>query len=253
MSKTSMPTARPPAFHAWQDTPYSPQMVDLPPGRFVMGENTGDKFANDTERPAHEVCIGAGLAISRFPVTVGEFRQFRPDPLLNESPDLPMVRVSWGHARAYCAWLTAKTGRPYRLPSEAEWEYACRAGSQSLFAFGDDLPESMANYLYNENGLRVGPGKLQPVGSYPVNNFGLHDLHGNICEWVEDTWHPNYLGAPAQGEAWVEGVPSRRVIRGGAWDYLPRLLRSSWRDWRPADQRADNLGFRVAASGASGK
>jgi formylglycine-generating enzyme required for sulfatase activity len=96
--------------------------------------------------------------------------------------------------------------------------------------------------------MRIGLGRRTPVGSFPPNAFGLHDLHGNVCEWVEDTWHPNYLGSPDDGRAWVETGDSRHVVRGGAWDYLPRLLRSSWRDWRPAEHRADNLGFRVATN-----
>ncbi len=114
-------------------------------------------------------------------------------------------------------------------------------------ACGDEITPEEANFLYTEYGQRVGVGTRTPVGAYTANAFGLRDLHGNVCEWTEDAWHPNYLGAPADGSAWIEGgCFSHRVLRGGAWDYLPRLLRSAWRDWLPADQSRDNLGFRVA-------
>ncbi len=232
----------------WRDTEGLPLMIDLPEGEFVMGENGGDKFANDTERPAHRVRIPPGLALGCFPVTVGEFRLFRPGHAPGEADELPVVRVNWHEACAYCEWLMTQTGRPYRLPSEAAWEYACRAGGQTPFAGGDEITPAQANYLCDENGLRVGIGRRTPVGNYPPNQFGLHDLHGNVGEWVADAWHPDYRGAPADGSAWMGMADSRRIVRGGAWDYLPRLLRSAWRDWRPATQHADNIGFRVAAN-----
>jgi formylglycine-generating enzyme required for sulfatase activity len=230
----------------WRDAGETPLMVELPAGEYRMGENANDKFANDTERPAHVVRIAAGLSIGRFPVTVGEFRYFRPGHTPRDADELPVANVNWLDAQAYCNWLADKTGGNYRLPSEAEWEFACRAGSTSVFAFGDGLLPADANFLHDENGFRVGVGIRVPVGEYPANAFGLHDLHGNVCEWVADTWHPNYFGAPEDGRAWVEPGDTRRIVRGGAWDYLPRLLRSPWRDWRMADERADNLGFRVS-------
>ncbi len=223
-------------------------MVQLPAGEFVMGENDADKFANDTERPAHCVCIQPGVALGRFPVTVGEFRHFCPNHARDEAGGLPVVQVSWNEAQAYCDWLTERTGRPYRLPGEAEWEFACRAGNRTSFSCGDEIKPSVANFLYDENGVRVGVGRRTVVGHYAANAFGFCDLHGNVCEWVADIWHPNYLGAPGDGRAWIEAGENRRVIRGGAWDYLPRLLRSAWRDWRLAEQCADNIGFRVATS-----
>jgi formylglycine-generating enzyme required for sulfatase activity len=222
-------------------------MLELPAGEFTMGENEGDKFANGTERPAHRVRISA-FALGKFPVTVGEFRKFRENHASDENVDWPVVRVSWHDAIAYCEWLSEKTGRNYRLPSEAEWEFACRAGSRAPFSVGPELSTRDANFLYDENGTRVGLGHRTPVGAFPPNQFGLHDMHGNVCEWAADSWHAQYLGAPADGSAWQTGADSRRVIRGGAWDYLPRLLRSSWRDWRLAEQHADNIGFRVATS-----
>jgi formylglycine-generating enzyme required for sulfatase activity len=187
------------------------------------------------------------FALGKFPVTIGEFRNFRRAHLSDDAAQLPVVRVSWDDAVAYCAWLSAVSGRAYRLPSEAEWEFACRAGSRAPFAGGNELSRADANFLYDENGTRVGIGRRTPVEAYPPNNFRLHDMHGNVCEWVADSWHANYTGAPADGRAWTSAEP-RRVIRGGAWDYLPRLLRSSWRDWRLVNQLADNIGFRVATS-----
>jgi formylglycine-generating enzyme required for sulfatase activity len=223
-------------------------MVELPVGEFIMGENSGDKFANGTERPAHVVKFRAPFALAKFPVTVGEFSRFRMCGEPDDADDLPAVRVNWHEAVSYCQRLSAQTGREYRLPTEAEWEFACRAGSQTPFACGDEISISDANFFYDENGTRIGPGRRTPVASFPANGFGLHDLHGNVCEWVADSWHSDYFGAPADGSAWANSAHDRHVIRGGAWDYMPRLLRSSWRDWRSGDHRADNIGFRVATS-----
>lgn len=233
--------------HTWRDFPESPLMVELPAGTFVMGENAGDKFTNDTERPAHSVKFSRNFALGRGPVTAGEYRHFDPCHGAGEPDELPAAWVNWRDAVNYCRWLSDRTGRHYRLPSEAEWEYACRAGSRAPFACGDEISLAQANYFYDENGFRIGLGRRTPVGSYPVNAFGLCDLHGNVCEWVADDWHSNYFGAPENGQAWAKPHRNhRRVIRGGAWDYLPRLLRSAWRDWRPEDFCADNIGFRLA-------
>ncbi|MDB6073602.1 MAG: hypothetical protein JWO89_1242, partial [Verrucomicrobiaceae bacterium] len=120
---------------------------------------------------------------------------------------------------------------------EVEWEYACRAGSATIFAFGEALESPQANYLYDEHGFKVGPGSRTLPRSYPPNAFGLEDMHGNVCEWVADAWRPSYVASPED---------SLRVIRGGAWDYMPRLLRSAWRDSAPPKTMRDNLGFRVA-------
>jgi formylglycine-generating enzyme required for sulfatase activity len=232
---------------AWRDEHHTPWMATLPVGEFTMGDTSGDKFTNDTERPAHRVRIEGRLAIGAVPVTVEEFRAFQPGHSPADAPDLPVVGVTWHEAQAYCAWLTSIAGRHYRLPSEAEWEYACRAGSSRPFSFGDEITPEDANFLYSEYGELIGPGVRTPVGAYAANAFGLRDLHGNVCEWTQDVWHPNYLDAPADGSEWIGGGSiGRRVLRGGAWDYLPRLLRSAWRDSLPADQSRDNVGFRVA-------
>jgi formylglycine-generating enzyme required for sulfatase activity len=223
-------------------------MITLPGGQFTMGESRGDKFANNTERPAHPVDV-ATFALGRFPVTVAEFRAFCPGHAADEDAQVPVVNVSWQDARGYCEWLSESAGQHYRLPSEAEWEYACRAGSDGPFAFGAEIDPGLANYFYSEAGERIGPGRRIPSGAYPPNAFGLHDMHGNVCEWVDDAWHADYIGAPADGTEWTAGPhPRLRVIRGGAWDYLPRLLRSAWRDALDETKRRDNVGFRVATS-----
>ena len=231
----------------WRDFDWAPQMVVLPSGQFAMGENENDKFANDTERPRHPVTISSKVAISRFPITEAEFRRFAST--IGKSSDLPVVNVSWNQASDYCAWLTAETGRAYRLPTEAEWEYGCRSGNNSPFYHGNELTIAEANYLYNEHGQKIGRGTLTAYGCYPPNGFGIADMLGNVCEWVADSWHPNYIGAPSDGSSWCDGVePTKRVIRGGAWDYLPRLLRCSWRDWLWSTTGRDNVGFRVAVT-----
>jgi formylglycine-generating enzyme required for sulfatase activity len=220
-----------------------PGFVTIPGGEFLMGENEGDKFANDTERPRHNVFIPP-FRLARFPVTVDEFRTFRPghDP---ESPgNWPATMISWDDADAYCGFL----GGGCRLPSEAEWEYAARAGTSTHYPWGDSISPEDANYYYAENGKRVGRGHRTPQGTFPPNAFGLEDMVGNVCEWTMDSWHPshdgNHSAASARTETDNRGL---RVLRGGAWDYLPRLLRVSWRDCLHRSVRRDNVGFRVAA------
>ncbi len=226
-----------------------PALIGLPAGEFVMGETGDDKFVTDVERPAHRVAISRPFARGRFPVTHGDFRAFAPGWAGPEDAARPVVRVSWDDAQIYCAWLRAETGRPYRLPTEAEWEYACRAGTRGPFSTGDEISPGQANYLYSEEGERVGAGAPTPAGRHPANAFGLEDMHGNVCEWVEDTWHPRYARAPAPAAGSVAGGDTRpRVNRPGARGHLPRLLRSAGRDGLAPAVRADNVGFRLALS-----
>jgi len=210
-----------------------PDMITIPAGRFIMGTVGEDRFANSTERPAHEVVIEKPFAVSRFPITEAQWAGFAG----GSRSLLPVLRVSWWDAIKYVEWLSEQTGRPFRLLTEAEWEYACRAGSTTIFNVGDTLEPEKANYLYHEHGFKVGPGHCTPPGSYPPNAFGLEDMHGNVCEWVADAWRAKYDAAPDE---------AHRVIRGGAWDYMPRLLRSAWRDFATPDAKRDNLGFRIA-------
>jgi formylglycine-generating enzyme required for sulfatase activity len=225
----------------------TPRMIEIPAGDFVMGETAGDKFAGGTERPAHRVTISRPFSLGCFPVTTGEYRLFNPRHAPAEDPALPAVNVTWDEAHAYCAWLSGETGHQFRLPTEAEWEYACRAGAREPFAWGALISPRDANFLHDENCVRVGPGRRTPAGAYPPNAFGLYDMHGNVCEWVADAWRPDYFGAPDDGSArFASPDEQRRVIRGGAWDYMPRLLRAAWRDWLPRGSSRDNVGFRIA-------
>jgi formylglycine-generating enzyme required for sulfatase activity len=165
-----------------------------------------------------------------------------------------VVGVSWRDAIAYCEWLTKETGQRYRLPSEAEWEYACRAGTETPFSFGATITTDQANYdgNYTYGAGRKGSyrERTTEVGTFPANPWGLYDLHGNVWEWVEDVWHDTYQGAPADGSAWTDGKGKEssraRVLRGGSWGGNPRFLRSARRYGDGPDLRGDDNGFRVA-------
>ena len=222
------------------------ELVEIPGGTFAMGAGANDRFANDTERPQHEVEVAA-FRLGRCPVTVDQFRRYLPEHAEGDDPLWPVVNVSWQDAQSYCGWLSQRTEVTFRLPTESEWEYACRAGSTTAFCFGHDLRPEQANYLFDENGKRVGRGSRSAVGKFPANAFGVHDMHGNVCEWVEDAWSPTYASEGAEGNGALRDE-TLRVIRGGAWDYMPRLLRSSWRDRLPVTCKRDNVGFRVATS-----
>lgn len=203
-----------------------------------MGGRNDDKFVSDVEMPAHQVAISS-FQLAVHPVTWGQwnFEGFQRKGRI----DLPVTGVTYQEADAFARLLDC------RLPTEAEWEYACRAESNTLFPHRTRVDPADANFLYDESGEKIGCGGLTPVGAYPVNGFGLHDMIGNVCEWTADLWHPSYINAPCDGSAWIDGGQvGRRVIRGGAWDQLPRTLRASWRDWAPESARWDNLGFRLA-------
>lgn len=197
----------------------TPEMVCIPAGSFVMGCVEEDKFANVHELPRTTVEVKA-FELSRHPVV--------------DDAGLPRVNVSWDESSDFCS----KLGEGYRLPTEEEWEYACRAGSTTAYPTGACPDPRQVNFLYDELGNRVGPGRLLPIGWGKANTFGLHDMLGNVCEWVGDAWRPDYTS--------MADDLNLKVIRGGAWDYLPRLLRSSWRDALGRGVRRDNVGFRVA-------
>lgn len=221
------------------------RMVVIPSGCFTMGGSADDKFVSEVELPTREVEVDT-FSISETPVTCGQWIEVMGE-LPSGNPaglgdDVPVVCVSFADAQAFCREL----GAGQRLPNETEWEYACRAGSETVFPDGSSVSVEDANYLYDELGVQVGKGWMVPVGSYGRNGFGLFDMIGNVCEWVADSWHAGYVGAPEDASAWVSGGKQGcRVIRGGGWDHLPRVLRASWRDWAPESARWDNLGFRV--------
>jgi len=251
-----------------------PELVLLPTGRFQMGSPEHERKKAmaagsqqawvERETPQHWVGIEQPLAMGRYPVTVGEWRQFaratgwQPQgevnwaaPGFRQGDDHPVVGVTWFDARLYVQWLSAQTGQHYRLPSEAEWEYACRAGTKTAFSFGDDINTSLANYdgNYTYNGSPKGEYRqgTTRVGEFPPNPWGLFDMHGNVWEWVQDTVHDTYEGAPNTGQAWEQGGDqSRRILRGGSWLYNPRYLRSALRNGFSAALSNDIVGFRVA-------
>jgi len=233
-----------------------PDLVEIPSGEFHMGAGEDDKFATMLELPRHRVCISHPFALGKFPVTFAEWDAYvEACPGAWSPPDygmgrdaLPVGSVSWEDVQTYLAWLREATGMPFRLPTEAEWEYACRAGTTTTFYTGDDLSTQQANYWYSENGMKIGPGCALPVGAFPANAFGLHDMHGNICELVADTWHDGYAGLPADGSAFTDSASRLVVTRGGSWDYAARLLRAAFRDWVERSRRFDNIGFRLALS-----
>jgi formylglycine-generating enzyme required for sulfatase activity len=252
----------------------APELVLIPTGRFEMGSNTlertkameagAQKSWVERELPQHWVGIDQPIAMGRFPVTVGEWRQFvqatgwRPrgdvnwaSPGFRQTESHPVVGVSWNDARQYVVWLSAQTGQVYRLPSEAEWEYACRAGTRTAFSFGDRIDTAQANYdgntSYNGSPKGLFRAGTSRVGEFPANPWGLFDMHGNVWEWVQDVVHDNYDGAPADGSAWEQGGdPSRRILRGGSWMYNPYYLRSALRNGFAATLSNDIVGFRVA-------
>jgi formylglycine-generating enzyme required for sulfatase activity len=164
-------------------------------------------------------------------------------------PALPVDRACWSDAMGFCTRLSLKTGRAYRLPSEAEWEYACRAGTATPFYFGSTLTTDLANYVgehtYAAEPKGVYRHKTTPGGSFPPNAFGLSNMHGNLWEWCADSWHEDYSGAPLDGSAWVERGAQHRVVRGGSWHETPGHCRSAVRLKYDQRERDDFVGFRV--------
>jgi formylglycine-generating enzyme required for sulfatase activity len=231
-------------------------MVVIPGGAFMMGSQKDENGASPIELPQHPVTIAAPLAVATFELTFAEWDacadhgDCRRDVTDNDwgRGRQPLINVSWVDAQRYAAWLSRMTGRPYRLITEAEYEYATRAGSQSAYPWGDDIKlngQTMANCA--GCGSEWDDNRAAPVGSFPPNRFGLYDMVGNISEWVEDCIHFNYEGAPKDGSAWVEGGSCRnRGVRGGNMAAEPLKLRSAHRSWTRLDDRFAFIGFRVA-------
>ena len=198
-------------------------MVEIPAGSFLMGSPLDEPERYNDEGPQHEVTLGAFFMSSTL-ITQAQWRavaalprqerDLSPEPAYFKGDDLPIEQVSWHDAMEFCRRLSQHTGRNYALPSEAQWEYACRAGTTTPFHFGATLPTQVANYYDNTNPR----GKTTPVGMFPANNWGLYDMHGNVWEWCLDDWHDDYVGAPVDGSAWVEGRSGKcyAVDRGTA-------------------------------------
>ncbi|MCG6870595.1 MAG: SUMF1/EgtB/PvdO family nonheme iron enzyme [Gammaproteobacteria bacterium] len=237
---------------SFKDCEFCPEMVRVPAGEFEMGDLQGG--GNSDERPIRTVRFAKPFAIGRYEVTFAEFDRFAKGKGIDPPNDRgwgrgnrPVVNVSWEAAKKYATWLSEQTGKRYRLPTEAEWEYAARAGTRTAYWWGNDVGRNRANC--DGCGSRWDDKQTAPVGSFPANPFGLSDTAGNVWEWVQDCWHENYQGAPEDGsKPWGEedgGVCQRRVLRGCSWSYGPGFLRSAYRWFYPGFW--DNYwGFRLA-------
>ncbi|MFZ9739838.1 MAG: SUMF1/EgtB/PvdO family nonheme iron enzyme, partial [Prochlorotrichaceae cyanobacterium] len=228
------------------------RMVAIRGGTFLMGSPPDEPERFDWEGPQHEVTV-PDFFMGIFAITQTQYQAIiGSNPAYFKGEDRPVENVSWNDAIAFCQRLSERSGKPYDLPSEAQWEYACRAGTTTPFAFGNMITPELANYdwktSYNGSPTRSSsPRETQLVGSYPANAWGLYDMHGCVWEWCKDTWHSNYEGAPTDGSAWIEGGDSDpRLRRGGSWHDIPRNCRSAYRDTFPRDNRSNIIGFRVA-------
>jgi formylglycine-generating enzyme required for sulfatase activity len=227
------------------------EMVSIPVGTFQMGSPTTEKGRRDEELPQHSVNVSA-FSMGQYAVTQTQYESVMgQNPSNFKGAKRPVERVLWDDAQKFCEKLSRKTGRTYRLPSEAEWEYACRAGTTTPFHFGETLIRALANYnttdVYQLEPKEEYRGHTTDVGIFPANAFGLYDMHGNVWEWCEDVWHKNYEGAPKDGSAWVSDDDAR-VLRGGAWLYNPMYCRSASRSWSIQKSSDYNYGFRVVCS-----
>lgn len=271
-----------------QDCADCPELLAIPAGEFVMGSGPKDKMRELDEEPAHRVRVAASIAVGKYEITRGQYatfvketgRESKPgchstrggffhknpkatwqNPGFEQKNEEPVVCVSWHDAQAYVAWLSKKSLKQYRLLNEAEWEYAARAGSTGRRHWADAEESATCRYasVADASYKSVSPGAplfpcsdgfayTTPVGRFPANAFGLHDMLGNVWEWVEDCWNEGYAGAPDIAVPRVTGACNERVFRGGAWNSTPTTLRSAYRDRDSRDERHDNLGFRVARS-----
>lgn len=244
-------------FHG-ADAPWRPEMVVIPAGRFVMGSPADEEGRSNNKGPRHEVTFARPFALRRFTVTFGEYDAFcaatghrRPEDEWGRGRQ-PVIDVRWDDATAYCRWLAERTGNPYRLPSEAEWEYGCRAGATTPFWTGATISADQANYdgrfTYGTGVRGVLRECTVPVDdpSFPPNPFGLSHMHGNVGAWVEDRSHDSYGGAPRDGSAWAAGDEPHHVLRGGSWDNNPGYPRAAFRSRFAPENRYSGTGVRVA-------
>ncbi|KST63154.1 bifunctional serine/threonine-protein kinase/formylglycine-generating enzyme family protein [Mastigocoleus testarum] len=225
------------------------EMVEIPGGEFRMGSPQTEEGRRNDEAPLHHVKV-APFFMGKFQVTQEQYKK-----IIGENPSdfkgvrRPVDRVNWHKAVEFCEKLTQMTGKTYRLPSEVEWEYACRAGTTTPFHFGETIHAKLANYDSTKT-YASGPRSKHvqgttPVGSFLPNAFGLYDMHGNVWEWCQDTWHANYEKAPTDSRPWISKPDSFRVVRGGSWNVAPEKCRSAARDLRKPDIFGYTCGFRV--------
>jgi formylglycine-generating enzyme required for sulfatase activity len=234
-----VPQAKPGA--VFRDSPDTPEMVVIPAGEFMMGEGT-----------QHKVTIARPFAVGKYPLTFDEWDacvkaggcKHKPEDAGWGRGNRPVINVTWEDAQAYVAWLSKKTGKPYRLLSEAEWEYAARAGTTTRYPWGDEPGTNRANF--RGSGSQWSGKQTAPVGSFEPNAFGLYDMIGNVWEWLQDCWNDSYDGAPTDGSAWESGDCGRRVVRGGSWGYGPESARVADRIRSNPTIRIIDQGFRLA-------
>jgi formylglycine-generating enzyme required for sulfatase activity len=230
-------------------------LVKLPGGTFTMGSSSNEEKRDDDEGPQHEVTVPQ-FWMGKYPVTQAQYEAVmgkNPSRFSKNGANRPVERVNWDQATEFCQKLSQQTGRAYRLPSEAEWEYACRAGTTTPFHFGPTITTDLANYngtfTYGSGPKGQYREQTTEVGGFPANAFGLYDMHGNVWEWCLDHWHDSYDGAPTDGSAWTEGSDSsRRVLRGGSWFSIPGSCRSAARFWVARVNEIDGLGFRIVCA-----
>ena len=244
------------------------KMMLIPGGTFIMGSPKEEEDSYDDEHPQHQVTIKP-FFIGRYQVTQAQWqavaampkvnRELDPDPSNFKGVNRPVEQVSWHEAVEFCSRLSQHTGRNYRLPSEAEWEYACRAGTTTPFHFGKTITTDLANYdgnyTYGDGVKGVYRKETTEVGNFGVaNNFGLYDMHGNVWEWCLDDWHSNYEDAPTNGSAWFSSdeklinKTGQAVLRGGSWVNDPKDCRSAYRYDDSRDVRSNYIGFRVVCA-----
>jgi formylglycine-generating enzyme required for sulfatase activity len=235
------------------------EMTAIPGGNFMMGSPKNELKRRDNESPQHQVTVPS-FFIGKYPVTQAQYQAIMgTNPSYFKGSNRPVEQVSWNNAVAFCEKLSQKIGKTYRLPSEAQWEYACRAGTTTPFHFGETITTDLANYYgqltYGQGAKGVYRSQTREVGSFGVaNNFGLYDMHGNVWEWCQDNWHSNYEGAPTDGSAWldIEWNANAKLVRGGSWVFNPGNSRSACRyDYNLLDGNYNHIGFRVVCSGAA--
>ncbi|MDB9468708.1 SUMF1/EgtB/PvdO family nonheme iron enzyme [Dolichospermum circinale] len=232
------------------------EMVQIPGGSFMMGSPASEKGRSESESPQHQVNVPA-FSMGKFVVTQEQYQQImgkNPSYFTEEGAKRPVEQVSWNNAVEFCQKLSQKTGREYRLPSEAEWEYACRGGTTTPFHFGETITTDLANYngtyIYASEPKGKNLGQTTDVGSFPPNSFGLYDMHGNVWESCQEDWHDNYVNAPKDGSAWTSQSGDTKVLRGGSWDNLPVDCRSACRYSYVAGFDFNLFGFRVVCGAA---
>jgi formylglycine-generating enzyme required for sulfatase activity len=245
----------PDAIVEFKDCADCPQMIVIPAGEFTMGSPPSEMQAE----AQHRVTISHPFAVSKFTITFDQWAAclkdggcdgYLPDDQGWGRGNRPVIDISWENAELYVDWLSHKTGKPYRLLSESEWEYAARAGTTTRFSTGDAILPSQANFDGSDDGSgpsEVNRQKTMPVGSFPSNGFGLYDMQGNVAQWVEDCWHNDYTaGVPTDGSAGLDGPCEGRVMRGGSWQDSQGELRSSARTGEFRRESSYTDGFRIA-------